>query len=533
MKRLIILGLTSFMCSLQGFSQVVEGAYGYFNDALLFSQTQSFGTARMQAIAGAQAALGGDVNSAYANPAGLGFVRKSMVTITPSMNFYNSESEYFDMFTSDSKENFNVANLGVVFSFAKRDIEKGKFRGGSFAITLTRENNFHRKYNYGAYNPQAIGKSSIIDSWVDRAWGIHEDNLRGILQGAYDHYLISPYSHSDDPSFTIYDKYIGNQFTGEDRWIGDNPFQEDVVEVKGRQQQWDFSYGGNFDDILYFGASLSLNSIQYEKQSTFTEWEYLLLTENINDNIPDDAINNVSTRSTLEIRGRGISGTMGFILRPVDFLRIGVSATTPTGYDMTEESSQDLVTSFNDWEYSVAKDSSVLLQDFYNEYFTLAEYKLRTPGKVTAGTAFFLGKYGFISADVDWINYSKARYKSDDFEVDADNQTIKNIYQNTMNFRVGGEVRVNKVRLRGGYSYQGDPFVDSVIDNSVKKITGGIGFRSKAFFVDLAAVHSQHKTLNSPYNIYDYSENVPKDISPVAFTVNKNLNISLTVGVNF
>ena len=516
MNRLFILVLTTVLWAYESRSQS-----GYYTDALKYSRTSSIGTARTQAIGGAQVALGGDINAAYGNPAGLGFNRSSVVTFTPSMNFYTSDMEYFGDKTNDSKANFNIANLGVIFNFAKNDIEQSKFKGGSFAITMTRENNFHQNINYDGYNNQELGKTSIVDSWLDQAWGVQVEDLGslGFPSDAFNHYLINDYYDPSDPDFTRYDKFIG-----------DYPRQIQTIKNKGNQYQWDFAAGANYDDILYFGASLGLNSIKYSTESFFIETEYLYNDE------PDEAINEVSSKTTLDIIGTGVSGTFGLIFRPVDLFRVGISATTPTYYWIYEEASEDLFTSFNSWDYINTSDSTVTrLEDFYDEYFTESNYNIKTPFKLTTGVAFFLGKYGFISADIDFLDYSKAKLSSSDFqpfELNRENDFIKSLYQNTFNWRVGSELRLGSFRIRGGYSYEGDPYKNSAIDNSIKKISGGLGYRNKEFFVDVSAVHSKWTSTHSPYTIYSFGDPT-LDISPTAIIDNKNLNISLTFGVNF
>lgn len=505
--------------------------FGYYNDALLYSRTESIGTARTQAIGGAQAALGGDINSAYSNPAGLGFNRSSVVTFTPSLNFYNSDSEYFGETTADSKANFNIANLGVVFSFAKGDIEKGKFKGGSFAITMTRENNFHNDITYAGYNStdyeNGISRSSIVDYWLDNVYDYSGSQPRPYSLneltdfeyfGLYESYLINPVYATD---------INGNDYLADyEKFIGDFPRQMEEIKNKGGQYRWNFAAGGNYNDVLYFGASLNLSSINYHNTSTLTETEFIY------NNQPDDAINEVSTRNTLDVRGTGIGGTFGVIARPIDLFRVGISATTPTHYWLNEESAQDVFVSYNNFEYIEDDGSSTILEDYYYEELSESKYQITTPFKLTTGAAFFLGKLGFISADVDFINYSNAKLKSKEFEVSGDNESINSLYENAINWRVGSEIRVASFRLRGGYSYQGDPYKDNGMDNSITKISGGIGYRNREFFVDVSAVQSKWNSARSPYTMYSINDRTV-DISPVAYTKNKNLNVSVTFGVNF
>jgi hypothetical protein len=77
------------------FMFICSGAFaqGFVENALLFSRTKPGGSARIQAMGGAQVALGGDYSSALSNPAGLGMYNRSEVTFSPALNFYNSDSE--------------------------------------------------------------------------------------------------------------------------------------------------------------------------------------------------------------------------------------------------------------------------------------------------------------------------------------------------------------------------------------------------------------------------------------------------------
>ncbi|SMD34166.1 hypothetical protein SAMN04488029_1878 [Reichenbachiella faecimaris] len=511
--RPILFGTLLVVCSFSAHAQ-----FGYYHDALQYSRTRSMGTARTQAIGSAQAALGGDINSAYANPAGLGFNRSSVVTFTPSLNFYNSDSEYFEQTTGDSKTNFNIANLGVIFSFAKGDIEKSKFKGGSFAITMTRENNFNYNAEYEAYNESEFG-SSVVDKYLD---DVNFPDPNGPLDpvpldaltdfeyyGLFSTYLINPNFEKDvngQDSLTHYYKFIG-----------DFPFQNEKLQQNGNQTQWDFAYGANYDDKIYFGASLSINSINYKTTATLTESDFIY------DEAPDDAINYLSTRDELDVKGTGVSGTFGLIARPFDFFRLGITAVTPTYYSIREESSKDMIVSYNDFVFIPGEDPLTYFED---QVFFETTYNFRTPFKLTTGAAFFLGKIGFISADIDFIDYSKAKFKTDDENITVSNQDIRNLYQNTINFRTGVEIRLRSFRIRGGYNYQGDPYVDSPINNSIKQLSGGLGYRNREFFVDLSVVHSKWKTLRTPYTITDIAY-------PTAYIENKNLNVSVTFGVNF
>ncbi|HSI90897.1 MAG TPA: hypothetical protein VK927_07240 [Adhaeribacter sp.] len=65
-------------------------------DALRYSRTDFGGTARVQALGGAQTALGADISNTTVNPAGLGLYRRSEFSITPSLSFNNAESTLYN-----------------------------------------------------------------------------------------------------------------------------------------------------------------------------------------------------------------------------------------------------------------------------------------------------------------------------------------------------------------------------------------------------------------------------------------------------
>lgn len=503
MKSLIILGLTLLVCISDSNAQVESGSFGVFNEALLYSRTYVGGTARMQGMGGAQIALGGDLSSAQSNPAGLGFFNRSIFSFTPSLNFHNSETGFLGSNTTTYKNNFNFNNLGIVFNRTKRDIEDGAFRGGSFAISINRINDFHNEFRYDGYN----NNSSIIDFFLEAAQGIPAGSQAedlGLIYQAYQNYLINPVI---DQAGT-YDSFV----------IG-FPRQVENVKTTGSQYQWNFSYGGNYDDKLFFGGGLGITTLNYKQEKNFRESEFTDM-----DGASDEAINDIVLDETIEINGIGFNATVGLIYRPVNFFRFGVSFVSPTFNSLNKEYFADLETNYNDFYY--AEEDTTLNSIFTQGPIFLNNYRLRSPMKLSGGVAFFLGKSGFISADVDLVDYGNGHIKSDDFSVTADNRTINNLYGSTVNFRIGGEMRANIFRFRAGYSHMGDPFKDGSIDRSIQRISGGIGLRLRDYYIDMAVINTTSDGLYAPYTLNNGQE-------PVATIKESSTNVAVTIGFNF
>ena len=76
------------------------------------------------------------------------------------------------------------------------------------------------------------------------------------------------------------------------------------------------------------------------------------------------------------------------------------------------------------------------------------EYGLSTPWKAVVNGAWIIGKKGFVSTDIEYVDYTSAKY---DFTTNSDaiedrnyqdevNAEIKEIYKGTVNVKVGGEL---------------------------------------------------------------------------------------------
>lgn len=477
--------------------QVEPGAIGYYNEALLFSQTNPFQSARTMGMGGTQVALGGDASSIFANPAGLGVYRRSEISFSPNMEFANSETEYFGSTTSNFRNKFSIPNLGLVI-FSDGD-ENAAFKGGSFGISLTKINDFDNRFSYNGENFD----NSIIDFFLEDASGLTPGQLGGLTGFAYDHYLINPANAAQ------------NQYYSD---VAGFPIQEEDIRTDGAQYQWSFGYGANFNDRIYLGLNLGITSLNYSERKTFREYDFFDPAN------PNDVsvLNDLSLTEGIDITGSGFNASVGAIFRPAAFLRLGASITTPTYYRLNEESFFDFTTNYNN--YYFAPDDTVLTNITTNSDLFLSRYDISTPLKLSTGAAIFIGKSGFITVETDFVNYRGITIQSGDFSANADNQTIDNIYNSTVNLRVGGEIRMGNLRLRGGFARLGDAFsLDDGFDRSTKILSGGAGVRFDSYFLDFAVQHGWRNGAYSPYETF----NSP---SPVATTASRSTNATISVG---
>jgi len=490
--------------------------------ALLFSRFSPGGSARIQGMGGVQTSLGGDYSSAFSNPAGLGMFNRSEVSITPGFNTAKITSSYLDNNITSSKTNLNIPGLGIVFQSEKEG--RSGFLSGAFAITLNRVNNFNQTFSYEGMN----NKNSIVDYFIQDATGLPPESFTGngdyfnTPTGlAYNNYLIEDSTFIDpNASRTEYLSVMGT--------FPDNPndirevFQLEDVIAEGAQNQWNFSYGANLSDKVFLGAGVGFTSLRFQTKKTYSESDFNFVLD------PDfNPLDNLVLEEELRISGSGINGTFGLIVRPIDMVQVGISYATPTLFKLTDTYRASMSTLWNNFDYG---NGAILNEVTEETDEIITEYDLRTPAHLNIGGTFFFQKKGFISADVEIVNYSGAKYTSNmsGISFEGDNENIKKLYQSTVNYRVGGEYRFGNYRARAGFSYMTDPFKEEQngISRQITSLSGGFGYRTEKFYLDFAVVYTEGKNSYRPYRVNSAD-------SPLVTLQKQNTLAIITLGFPF
>ncbi len=505
MERIrITVGMSLIMVSLVGYSQ--SGPFGYYRDALFFSRSNSLvgSSARIRGIGGAQVALGGDISVTATNPAGLGFFNRNIFSITPSINFTTSDTEYLGTTQKSFKNNLHFSNIGTVINFTKGDYTKDKFKGGSLGISLSRKNSYGLERTYEARN----NSNSIIDYFIESAGMRAPADQTGFIEGAFDQYIINPTFDAND------------NISGYDSFVPGFPLQTESVKENGTRYALNLAWGGNYDDRLYFGGGMEIQILNYKQRKNYVESTFL------DGNTPEANLNSLSVVDELSVRGQGINFNIGAIFRPVDFMTVGISYTTPTFLSLEDESFFDIVANWNEGSQFIDGNDTVNLNTinpFRSNFFT-SKYILRTPARLSIGTALYVGKNGFITGEVALVDYSNSNLKSDDFSEAADNDLIEQLYTSVINIKVGGEYRFDQFRLRAGYAILPGAFRNSSAED-VSNLTFGFGYRTSDYFLDFAVVRSNSNQSYSPYDI--------NTDQPIARSEIKNTAASVTFGLVF
>lgn len=487
MKKTAILLSFLFLAQFQLFAQNED-------DALRYSFLTFGSTARSMGLAGAFGAVGADFSTLSVNPAGIGLYNSSEFSFSPSMYVGKTTSSYNGRSFDDMRYNFNLGNAGMVLTFpTNTQANNSGWKNIQFGFGINRNNNFNNRMVIEGTN----NSSSLLDTWVLAADGTVPENLSEFDLGlAFNTWLL--------------DTITGNPTRYKNAVPGGGVLQRKSINSSGSMNEWVISMGANYDDRLYFGATLGFPFLRYNEESSYNE---LALAPEIG----FDQFREFTYHQNLQTDGSGFNFKFGLIFKPVEFIRIGAALHTPTYfYNMHENYSSSIKSKFDNGDNFSEKSPEGSF-----------DYKLNTPMRAIGSIAFIVGKYGLVSADYEFVDYSESRFRANDVDVYFDvNDAIRSKYTTASNLRVGTEWRIDKFSVRGGYALYDSPFKSNVNDAARTSYTFGLGLREAGYFMDFAYIFSKAK---EDYYIYDPSR-VP--LSPSKNEIISQ-NFLLTMGFRF
>ena len=520
-------------------------------DAYQFNQADLKGTARFMSMGGAFGALGGDMTTLSQNPGGLGIYRSSEIGVTVNFDIQNYTTNS-DITMKGSDFKFLLNNVGYIGSINLNNSVMPYFNWG---FTYNKAASFNRKYD------GAISLSNSMSNYI--AGVSNANNLTVGDVTTTDHY--DPYNPNDggyvSPWISIlgYDSYLvnpigrdanthwnglwGNNTTGVGRFS--------VLETGGIDE-YNISFGGNIKNVVFWGMDFGITSIAFN-QSVL--WGEKLNRANISNHDGSTVVTeaNWNIHNRYMVRGTGFNYKLGFIVKPIQELRLGFAFHTPTWYALEEEY---IASTEYDYPDTDIRPGSAMTNDGYWGY---NDYKYRTPWKIIASAAGVIGSKFIISGDYEWSNYQDMNLSSYNefgwgFNSDIlpdfyyENQDIDNYYQATNTVRLGAEYRVlPEVSLRAGYANVSSPVKQEVrdnamtmytagtnpsyaLDNTTNYVTCGVGFRSKGFYCDLAYVY---RNRSSEWHAFTPDPETPSVKSPQAKVTSENHQIALSMGFRF
>jgi hypothetical protein len=476
-------------------------------DALRYSQLSFGGTARFMAMGGAFTAVGGDASSLTFNPAGIAVFNKSQLTFSPGFTIQTTGSAYNGTTLTTNQPSLNIQNAAWIATWKNKN-KDAMWRGINFGIAYNRTANFN-----SFVNTQGTSNTSLLDEFVANANGNTPDVLDPFsTQQAFNAGgLIDTIKGEKGTAYSnVVDPFLAN---------GKYVLQQQSLQTWGSMGETDISFGGDYKNKLYIGASIGIPDINYNANASYTE------SPLYNDTLYGLQSYNYTT--TLNTVGAGINFKIGFIYRIFDWLRIGGAFHTPTWFDMTDNYSSYISATYNAASqypagtFSGTSDGNPVTGSY--------NYTLITPMRAMGGVAIVIRKHAILSADYEYVDYSTASLTGTDVnsasQFSQANAAIQQYFTTASNLRFGGELMFYPFSLRAGYTYYGNPYSSSAGNSTIKdSYCAGLGIRIRRAFIDFAYVISRY---NENYYLYD-----PSLVNPVKNTTTVSSGV-VTFGVNF
>ena len=485
-------------------------------DALRLSNAPVYGgTARTMGVNGAMGALGADYSAVAINPAGLASFRTSEFIISPGYTSVSADAVLYNKtkpnaVVSDGNAKFYLNNCAFVRA---RRPEGGNWTTQNWSIGFNRLKTFDASFYFKG---ESLG--SIVDRFQEKANNPNrrpnpfEDSLAIAVGAVY-------YKKPGDTNY-------GSDFDGH-RTESIAKSQQGLNS--GRVSEFNFAYAANYKEIIQIGASIGVPFMSFYDNKIYQETDI----ETAKDWGKIPSFKALAFTENYGATGWGINAKLGIIFKPTQSLRLGAAIQSPSRYKISE--SHDTKLSYTYWEDKPGvPNSAVEVQNTATPRDIGAyDYIIRTPWRLTGSAAILAGKRGFVSMDVDYIDYTKMAFqyqiKDKDAEIDVNNE-IKTNYIATVNFRFGGELTKDIFRFRGGLGMVGLPVAvanPNYFRDATKTYSFGLGLREKKFYFDVAYQFARSSDNYSPYRVsVDYEQ-------PEVARTQNNSQFIATLGFKF
>lgn len=488
-------------------------------EAINLSNTSTNGTARSMAFGGALGSIGGDFGSASVNPAGMGVYRSSELTFTPTLRINSSNTQAFGTETSDGNTRFNVANFGLVFTDAPKGkrYERRKWKTVTFGFGLNKTADYNRNFSYNA---------TTQNNSITNIFALMANNNPSSATGNF---------ASSDPANLAYNTYAINDSIKSGGTVFSSALPSSAVTnqnlsvlERGRISEWVLSLAGNYREKLMLGATLGLPGFRYTYNSTYNEG----LSGSVSSNPYN--FKSLTYTENLTLKGNGANLKLGAIFKLDNSFRIGAAFHTPTIYAIEDQYTPGMYSEIGGRLNEATTNNGFVASGVFN-------YQFVTPWRSILSASYILKGKGFLTADFEYVGYNSMQYlyPVDDgtgysyaTEQSAKNSLLRNMYQNTSNIRIGGELILTKyIMARAGFSMYGNPYKQSSYGQRTNASVG-LGFRDEYFFLDFAYLYTYYQQGFQTYlPISDFAATLSG--APAASTTYAMNTFALTVGFKF
>ena len=447
-------------------------------DLLRYSMLNPIGTARYNAMGGAFGALGANFTALSTNPAGIGFYTRHELSLTGGWLNQNGKSEYYGEKNTIDASRVVMPQGGGVFCINQGGTVKFQAAFGANRLKDFNSSSYVKGINNeSSYMEYVAAQSAGYDFAVRDQYAAHLGNL------AYQTGLVD----YEDTVSMLYKPLLGS---------GMGLTQRHVLREYGNITEMVFSFGGNWRDMLYFGATMGVPVVDYQQESIVGESSDATL-EFQPGNI---RFNAYEFNQDLNVTGTGINLKLGLIYKPVHFFRVGVAFHTPTHYWLRERATVQVNT---DMSYPLGDGSFLTNQSSYGYE---DRYEVITPAKGVLSLGFLIKNFGAIGIEGELTDYRKMRLDVGDIDYENQIQSVLDEnYKLAGVVRVGTEWRFSILSIRAGYIWQSCPYINQTLrDNWYNHTaTAGLGLTLGRWNLDFGFMADLGKRTDDFYYLTD------------------------------
>lgn len=506
--------------------------------------SHNYGTARSMGMGNAFTALGADLASASINPAGIGMYVRSDISLSPMLQFAHAKSNG-EEYKSENKTRFGLSSIGGVFTAYEGT---GSLVNVNIGVVYNRIADFNHTTSLASIGNPYTSSIANIFCTLSNIDGL-QTNDNGTMDFPNDPYYwgaVLAYktglTNKDSQGWFI--DRIGNPYNAAPAPEID---QFTTVESRGSIGEYGFTFGMNFNDRFYVGATIGIQSVEYKR--TIYYGENYIYADNIypsGEDMPYQ-LDYMGYSQELRLSGTGVNFKLGVAWRPIDNLRLGMAFHTPTWYSLSLRYGAEMQSA----TYSAGNNPDGYRLD-HNGYFydnvgvgTWEDsgpdsWNFSSPARLMFGAAYTIANRVIVSADYERDWYQGIHTGDNPVGLDYRDH-FKNYCKGSNTVRVGAEAYLlPSLAVRLGYIYNSSMLKDSSIiaatpiPTKSTYITAGVGFKfNDTVYLDLA--YQYGSTDQTAYKLfYATTDDASQNIESRTFTTTLNRHIAVaTLGFRF
>ncbi|MBM6888718.1 hypothetical protein H6A30_00135 [Bacteroides caecigallinarum] len=418
-------------------------------DAARIVGTELNGTARFVGMGGAMGALGADISVIGTNPAGIALFRSHNVSTSFGFNKNMTSSTFNGTKVSDSRTKASYDQIGFVYS--NKIGNKTNLRYLNFGFNYHKAANFNRQFSSkGALNGSSLSWQ-MADMMLGAGYGSQESYDEVLdAENPYtsEYFYGTPFLGLMGARTGLVDDFTDNEGFTMLGWNGD--MGEYYSREEGGINQYDFNMSFNVQDRYYFGVTLGVYDVNYNRYSSYSE---TLLDDKGADN------GNFTLNNWFSTQGTGYDLKFGFIARPFEYspFRVGFAIHTPVWYMLTDRYTATLDTDVLAMPEPYTENLSQYLNPDY-----VWDYRMRTPWKfnVNMGTTF--SGVLAVGAEYEYSDYSYINYRDyNGYDLSSSNIATDKYLKGVHTLKLGMEAMLTpSFSFRAGYNYVTSAFKD-------------------------------------------------------------------------